>query len=39
MSRENKLSAMEAQKIAEGRNPVIAVYIQTLSKGRKIESG
>ena len=39
MSRENKLSAMEAQKIAEGRKPVIAVYIQTLSRERKIESG
>jgi len=39
MSRENKLSAMEAQKIAEGRKPVIAVYIRTLSKERSIESG
>lgn len=39
MSRENKLSTMEAQKIAEGRKPVITVYIQTLSRERKIESG
>ena len=39
MSRENKLSAMAAQKIAEGVKPVIAVCIQTLSKERKTESG
>ena len=39
MSRENKLSAMETQKTAEGRKPVIAVYIRTLSKEGNIESG
>lgn len=39
MSRENKLSAMAAQKFAEGGKPVIAVCVQTLSKERKTESG
>lgn len=39
MSGENKLSAMAAQKNAERGKPLLTVYIWTVSKERKIESG
>lgn len=39
MSRENKLSAMAAQKNAERGKPMLVVCIWTVSKERKIESG
>lgn len=38
MSRENRLSAMAAQKNAEKRKMVLAVHIWTVPKERKIES-
>lgn len=38
MSRENRLSAMAAQKNAERGKPILAMHIWTVSKERKIES-
>lgn len=38
MSRENRLSAMAAQKNAERGKPILAMHIWTMSKERKIES-